>query len=245
MIQPTDHHLLAAVRVARILDPNGSSLRDVEASFPLVLSQGEHRTEDLRIGLAVLLDAELAFESLTGFLGTARLTALAALGDQAAVQQLRRHLSTMTRETDRAVVGAQGEAAIVEACRAELVELGRPDLANDVIQVSLFDDSLGYDISAPSFAQGPRQLEVKTTSTPGQSVFTFYLSRNEYDVGCRNSRSWSLVACELTGDDASSIGWCRASALAPYLPDDRRGRWTEALVRIPRSLLFEGIPPCV
>lgn len=63
--------------------------------------------------------------------------------------------------------------------------------------------------------------------------------------GGRDGRSWALVACEIDGGAAQVIGWCRASELVPYLPEDRRGRWMEALVRLPRAVLSDGIPPAV
>jgi hypothetical protein len=115
-----------------------------------------------------------------------------------------------------------------------------------IVQVSVFDDTLGYDVSAPTLRHGAsRHLEVKTASTVHAGLFPFYLSRNEYEVGRREPAEWALVACERSSDTVTILGWCRASVLTDYLPTDHRGRWTEALVRVPRAILFEGIPPCV
>jgi len=245
MNSPTDHQLNAAIRVARILDPTGNAPSEIDASFPLIISQGEHRAEDLRIGLALLIDAELAFEGARGLRVTSQLTALLTLDDSAALRQLRRLLQSAGQLTDRAQIGAAGEAAVIQECREEFTVLGRIDLLPSIVQVSLFDDTLGYDISAPTLQQGSRYLEVKTASAVSDGVFPFYLSRNEYEVGRRHPSEWSLVACERRDETIIVLGWCRAAALGPYLPEDRRGRWTEALVRIPRAVLFTGIPPCV
>ncbi|WP_303708956.1 MULTISPECIES: protein NO VEIN domain-containing protein [Microbacterium] len=245
MNTPTDHQLRAALRVARVLDPAGNTTAEIEASLPLIVSQGEHRADDLRIGLALLLDLELAFEGATGVRSTSQLAALLTLDDPDSLRHLRRVLQATQHLTDRAQVGAAGEAAVIDACREELTLLGRADLLAKVVQVSAFDDTLGYDISAPTLRQGTRHLEVKTTSAISEGFFPFYLSRNEYDVGRSQPSEWSLVACERRGGTVTILGWCRASALTAYVPADHRGRWTEALVRIPRTVLFEGIPPCV
>lgn len=245
MNTPTDHQLLAAIRVARVLDPAGNTAAEIEASLPLIVSQGQHRAEDLRLGFALLLDIELVFEGTAGVRGTAQLAALLSLDDAESLRQLRRMLQSSQQLTDRAQVGAAGEAAVVDACREELLLLGRADLLPRIVQVSAFDDTLGYDISAPTLKQGARHLEVKTASEVSGGLFPFYLSRNEYEVGRRHPSEWSLVACERRAGTITILGWCRASALTAYLPADQRGRWTEALVRLPRAALFEGIPPCV
>jgi len=245
MNSPTDHQLRAAIRVARLIDPAGNTSAEIDASLPLIVSQGEHRTEDLRGGLALLLDLELAFEEATGVRGTSQLAALLTLDDADSLRHLRRILKSAQQLTDRAEVGAAGEAAVVAACREELALLGRADLVPEIVQVSAFDDTLGYDISAPTMRQGTRHLEVKTASAAADGLFRFYLSRNEYEVGRRQPSEWSLVACERRGLTVTILGWCRAGALTDYLPTDQRGRWTEAVVKVPRAVLLAGIPPCV
>ena len=196
MNTPTDHQLLAAIRVARVLDPAVNTAAEIEASLPLIVSQGQHRAEDLRLGFALLLDIELVFEGTAGVRGTAQLAALLSLDDAESLRQLRRMLQSSQQLTDRAQVGAAGEAAVVDACREELLLLGRADLLPRIVQVSAFDDTLGYDISAPTLKQGARHLEVKTASEVSGGLFPFYLSRNEYEVGRRHPSEWSLVACE-------------------------------------------------
>lgn len=240
----TDHQLLAAVRVARLIDAEGNTSQDATRTFPLVMSQGEHRSDDLRAGLAILTAAGFIDADGDQLAPTSALILLGGLPDHVGVRHLARLFANSTSALSRIESGAAGEEAVVEACRAELVSLGRPDLARKVMQLSLLDDTLGYDVSAPTVNDQVRLLEVKTTGRPTDAVFPFFLSRNEFDVG-RDEKAWALVACAVIRDSASIMGWCRASALVPYLPDDRRGRWTEAFLQLPRSILLDGIPPAV
>lgn len=239
-----DHQLLAAVRVARIMDAEASSSHDAARSFPLVISQGEHRTGDLQAGLTILIEAGLILEDGPTLTPKATMFLLGGLADGDAVRYLRGVFTHKANALARIESGAAGEAAVVEACRAELISLGRADLAVKVKQMSLLDDTLGFDVSAPTLTDRVRLLEVKTTARPPEAIFVFFLSRNEYEVGYRES-AWAMIACAASGASTEIIGWCRGSALTPYLPDDRRGHWTEALVRIPRSVLLQGLPPAV
>ncbi|MGV1006392.1 MAG: DUF3883 domain-containing protein [Candidatus Nanopelagicales bacterium] len=138
---------------------------------------------------------------------------------------------------------------MTQLARAELEYAGRIELVSQVQRVSLVDDGLGYDVQAPTLDGRLRLMEVKSSTGTGASAFTFFLSRNEYDVGVRNPTRWAVVACRV-GDDrsvdgAEVLGWTPASALRSYLPEDGNGRWTEGYVRLPRSVLAPGLPPMV
>lgn len=149
----TDHQLKAAIRVARILDPTENAPSEIDASLPLIISQGEHRAEDLRIGLALLIDAELAFEGARGLRGTSQLAALLALDDAAALRQLGRLLQSAGQLTDRAQIGAAGEAAVIQECREELTMLGRVDLLPSIAQRA-FSTTRSGTTSLPQLAAG-------------------------------------------------------------------------------------------
>lgn len=247
-MEPTDHQLLAAVRVVRILDEAGNTQEAARRTFPLVISQGEHRTDDLLGGESILVTAGLIRAESDGrIVPTPMLAVLANLSDTDAVRHLRRMFAQRSAEAIRIEVGLAGETAVVEACRADLASLGRADLAPAVHQVSLLDDSLGYDVVAPMIGGPTRRLEVKTSKQASDAIFQFFLSRNEYEAGRREPALWGLVACVFnTADNGVQVlGWCRAQALQPYLPEDRNGHWTEALVRLPRAVLFDGIPRAV
>jgi hypothetical protein len=146
-------------------------------------------------------------------------------------------------ESVRAALGARGEAFVASVAQDELRSLGRHDLAERVRRVSEMSDQLGYDVVAPRIL-GTRRLEVKTSGVTGAGLFRFYLSRAEYEVGLVDS-DWALVGCQADEDDALSLaGWCRATSLEPYLPNDgQAGRWVSAEVSVPLTLLMPGLPP--
>jgi len=142
------------------------------------------------------------------------------------------------------VLGAKGEELIVELSRRQLLDLGRADLAEHVVRVSETSDQLGYDVVAPRLL-GSRRMEVKATSRAGGGLVTFFLSRNEIEWGLRDP-DWALVVCAATVDQLSLLGFCRAVALAPYLPSDSAsGNWVSAQLVVPRSLLKTGLPSAV
>lgn len=142
-----------------------------------------------------------------------------------------------------AAIGSLGEELVVHVARQELVELGRDDLARGVVRLSVFSDQLGYDVIAPRI-DGRRRLEVKTTSDHrDESIFRFYVSRVEAEVG-RTDPDWALVACRAYGEVATLVGWCRASTLEPYFPNDSDGgRWASAELQLPASVFEPGLPP--
>ncbi|WP_376773577.1 protein NO VEIN domain-containing protein [Nonomuraea endophytica] len=147
----------------------------------------------------------------------------------------------------RARIGALGEEFVKAACEAELTDLGRDDLGKQVARVSLISDGFGYDISAPNIRGELRLLEIKTQCVPSSSQFRLYISRNEYEVG-RTEANWALVCCDMAGasdGDISIAGWCRGETLGPYLPEDHNGRWTEAMVVLPRGVLLPGFPSAI
>jgi hypothetical protein len=173
--------------------------------------------------------------------------------DQDALRQLiaeaaRREalLLTLGRTLDSArlvEIGSEGEDFVVEACRQHLLERERPDLAAAVHRISQHSDQLGYDVTSPDTAGQRHRIEVKTTST-GLGRVEFFLSRNEATVGKRDS-SWSLVAVRRERDGSQHlVGWCRALALVPLLPNDvtADGRWTSVRLSLPAESLVPGLP---
>lgn len=244
----TDHRLRAAVEVARVIDATGNATGDAHDAYQHVLSQGEHREASLRAGEELLLRLGLLTELNGRFYPTDAITVLAHLEPLEAVEVVRRQVQVQDAQDLRDLVGAEGEQVVRQACVDNLTMLGRRDLAGLVQQVSLVDDSLGYDIRAPVLGGRPaRMLEVKTSAGTLEGVFEFFISRNEYDVGRRNPDAWSLVACTWTSSTqvAEIFGCCRAASLTAYLPSDGAGRWTEARARVPKVVFLPGIPPAV
>lgn len=252
---PTVHELRAALRVARIVDGAGNAVADVRSSYLHLPTHGEHRQADLQVGEALLLQAGVLERVGDRIRPSAGLEIIARVDDDIALEVLADLFPALPDpvlpEADpnrRARIGAAGEEAVAQACRDELTMLHQPVLAACVQRVSLVDDWLGYDVSAPCLRDRPRMLEVKTSTKATRGAFGFYLSRNEYEVGRRQPDRWALVACAVDAADLEAVqivGWCRAIALQPYLPDDGGGRWTEAIVRLPVTQLTRGIPTAV
>jgi hypothetical protein len=171
MHPPTQHQLRAALRVARIIDAGGNSLVDVHGSYLHLPTQGEHRSVDLQVGEGLLRDAGVLTQIGDRLAPSKRLELLARVDDATALEVLTDLLAASTGravlEDDldrREIIGAAGEEAVANACRHELEMLGRAALAVGVQRVSLLDNRLGYDVSAPCLSAGPRKLEVKTST---------------------------------------------------------------------------------
>lgn len=262
----TEHQIRSAIHVARLVDTHGNRTRAVRWAYERAITEGEHPAAHLRAGEAVLLRAGLLVERDEELFPAPGLAALAALDDELAYEIIAvaagvsRPLPTddLTESEprdatrDRSVadllllsaLGAAGEEHVVDACRNQLRELERPDLAEGVQRVSLISDALGYDVTAPKIVGQPRALEVKTQLGAAANSVRFFLTRNEFEVG-RRTPTWALVACTATEPTPAActvVGWCRADALRPYLPLDHHGRWTEALVVLPSAVLSEGVP---
>ncbi len=148
-------------------------------------------------------------------------------------------------EVLQARLGLRGEEFVVALAREELIELGRSDLAAGVRRLSEFSDDLGYDVLAPRL-NGKRRLEVKTSGRTDDSLFRFFVSRNEIDWGLRDA-DWALVGCRVHSEaEVELVGWCRARALEPYLPvDGEGGRWALAELEMPTTLFEPGLPSAV
>lgn len=242
---PSEYQIRAAIEVARLIDDAGNTVADARDAYRHTLTLGEHTPRSLRAGEALLLRMGLLYEENGRLYPSSTLAVLARVDDTESAELIRTwHHSTLAQEF-RELIGTAGEEAVLTACRENLLALGRRDLAEKVQQVSLIDDRLGYDVYAPSVTGASRLLEVKTSGRSAPGAFAFYLSRNEYDTGRRRQGSWALVACTWDGTAAHVEGWCRAAALTAYLPVDGSGRWTEALVHLPQTLLSRGVPAAV
>jgi hypothetical protein len=148
--------------------------------------------------------------------------------------------------------GAEGEEAVLEACRRHLA--GLPHLIDEIAHVSLVDDTLGYDIASPDRAGRRHRIEVKATSAlPGWAEF--FLSRNEASVGKRDPQ-WSLVVTrrEVDGEKGALVmrvaGWLRFADLEDLLPtdpsiapdDSARSTWASCRVTLPDGRLRPALP---
>jgi hypothetical protein len=259
---PTLHELRAALFVAGLIDSNGNSVDAARESYQQAATGGTFSGGSLLLGERLLVAAGVLVAHGMALFPTPSLMVLAALdaeeallalasafGDEAIGAVLGVAAGELADRNDaqaiRDAFGAAGEEAVVAACRSELVDRGRDDLAEGVQRVSLLSDAFGYDVAAPDLDRSLRLLEVKTEGAAQSLHVRFFLSRHEFEVG-RRRPGWALVCCRAPrGPDGpvEVVGWCRASDLREFLPEDRRGRWTEALVRVPQRLLHPGLPP--
>jgi hypothetical protein len=141
-------------------------------------------------------------------------------------------------------IGAAGEEAIVNACRAELKELGDEEAAHQVRRVSEISDELGFDVVAPRIDGSVRRLEVKATRSAALEA-TVFLSRNEFETGRFDPDWWLVVVRVMREGDHSILGHVGAVDLVGLMPVDRHdaGRWQVARVRLPLTSLAVGLPP--
>jgi hypothetical protein len=167
--------------------------------------------------------------------------------DAARREELLLSLARRFDDQQRRTVGDIGEEIVLRAARNELLAMTRPDLAREVLRVSLISDQLGYDITAPRVSGPKRLLEVKAT-TGGETPLRIYLSRNEADTGIAFP-DWALVVCvvdEVEQRSGHVVGWCTAGTLAPLLPvDSPAARWEQAAIALPDDFLRPGLPGVV
>lgn len=190
---------------------------------------------------AVVEDGEV-FDEL---IPDADLAALDKSLDPELREQLLLALGQRFDDEARRRTGELAEAHVLAACRAELKDVGRSDLADQVRQVSKISDALGYDITAPRLDLQTRRLEVKGSRGTEQDLVRVFISRNEAERGLKDE-AWSLVACQVADNDSVKIaGWCTGPELVPYLPVDQadEARWASVEIKLPLSLLRDGLPP--
>jgi hypothetical protein len=246
--RPSVYQLNAAVQVGRWIDARGNQQDDVRNAYRSAPTEGSFDPRALRDGEAILLRAglvELVNDRLVP--RPALAVFLAGTDARSAPDVLSNLLAQQADDELRHEVGEAGEIYVLSRVRTDLETLGRPDLAFRCERVSLVSDALGYDIIAPRIDGTFRRLEVKTqlVEQPAHNA-RFFLTRNEYDVARARPSEWALVFCwRLREDKAQLGGWCRAATIATYLPIDNAGRWTEAVVTLPVSVLTPGFPQAV
>lgn len=77
--------------------------------------------------------------------------------------------------------GKRGEEFVLKCEKEKLINCGRQDLAEKVKQVSLLDDSLGYDIESFDEKGNATKIEVKST-TSNLARVRFFISLNELET---------------------------------------------------------------
>lgn len=135
-----------------------------------------------------------------------------------------------------------GVEEVVQACRAQLISLGRGDLASQVMRVSN-PDQLGFDIVCPCLEGPVWRLKVKTARRALPELM-LTVTRHEILLSLASGR-WALVACVANPDNTVRIsGWCSSETVQERLPDDvpGRGEWATARLFLDERHLFAGLP---
>ena len=119
-------------------------------------------------------------------------------------------------------IGMKGELFVIDELKRILPE----NTHSRIRQISLTDDSAGFDITAPSIKSPDKQifLEVKTSTRPGEN-FNFYLSRNEFETA-EAYENWYLVLVRLNDSKGSLFGHLEGSSLLSYFPKDTNQGFT-------------------
>lgn len=143
-------------------------------------------------------------------------------------------------DLSRALLGSKGEEFVVDLLKDALAY----PLNTQIEHLSLLDDSLGFDIRTPSTKDNAResQIEVKTTSRPGQE-FGFFLTRNEYASSLRCS-NWNLVLVQIVAGSKFLLGHVPARYLEELVPINvsESMHWELAHGRLDTRDVLEGLP---
>ena len=133
-------------------------------------------------------------------------------------------------------LGAAGEAALVRWLEE--------NVDAKVIQVSLFDDTAGYDLALMIGQQTHARIEVKSTRRE-DSVIVF-LSRNELDT-MRANADWCLQVVHLNQDDSIRfLSWITPETIYAGEPrDGRLATWQSMKMTLPTHALRPGPAPPV
>lgn len=137
-------------------------------------------------------------------------------------------------------IGLEGEKFVIDELTLEL----DPDLHNAICHVSLTDDSLGFDISAPSRyeSRGGVHIEVKTSVWTGPK-FRFFLTRNEYLVAKRDP-SWFLVGVRKDAAGFNLIGHLSVEEIQNQMPIEKSSdfEWQNLKCLIPIEQFRPSLP---
>ena len=143
-------------------------------------------------------------------------------------------------DTNLKIIGELGEQAVI----SELKKQTPADMHTKIQKVSDHDDMAGYDVRAPKDKdKNFLLLEVKTTSRPISETFSFYLSRNEAQVGEKNN-NWFLVATHISNEKTAVIGHVTFEVLRKFLPIDsiHDSQWQSVRITVKNNELVSGLP---
>jgi len=93
-----------------------------------------------------------------------------------------------------ALNGEKGELLALKEETSRLTKLGRPDLADKVVRVSLISDSYGYDIISYDLDENGKEFEIKIEVKTTQSKIDteFMISKNEVETSKKLKERYCL-----------------------------------------------------
>ncbi|MEZ9357065.1 DUF3883 domain-containing protein [Vibrio breoganii] len=138
-------------------------------------------------------------------------------------------------------IGDTGEKFVLN----ELRKYHPIELHSQINHVAEYDDTLGYDICAPSIVNSDHNsfLEVKTSVRQISGKFQFFLSRNEFDVGISN-REWCIVAVSIVDNKPLVLGHLYCYQIESRLPRDidDSAKWVSCKLSVEMEIFRPGLP---
>ena len=137
-------------------------------------------------------------------------------------------------DTARRQLGLAGELAFVEWLQRHTVA--------QVVHISMFDDSAGYDMALTIEGRVCARVEVK--STRREDSARIYLSRNEVETMLVYS-SWCLQLVQLDASNAlRKVSWVSRESILSGVPlDGSRGSWQSMRMTLSQDILRPGLAP--
>lgn len=108
-----------------------------------------------------------------------------------------RHIDFFERNLKNSTTGKKGEEIVLQTERKYLSKLNRNDLSERVKQISINDDSAGYDILSFDENGNEKLIEVKSTILPKKNNFSFYISSNEKNIAEKSNNYYIYLVFEV------------------------------------------------
>lgn len=138
-------------------------------------------------------------------------------------------------------IGDDGERYLIAELKNRLPE----DVHDDIVHVALTDDTAGFDIYSRSIIDIDRfmKLEVKASVKPIESGFTFFLSRNEYELS-QKCGNWVLVGIHFHSRKPQLLGYLRGHQLSPLVPLETNPscKWQSLRFTVSTEKFAPGLP---
>jgi hypothetical protein len=149
------------------------------------------------------------------------------------------HVQAVWRKFDDRLqreLGAAGEVAMIEWLSERV--------SSEIVHVSSYDDTAGYDIELRDGSRVQARVEVKATRK--LDAIVLFLSRNEYNTMLRHD-SWCLQVVGLDAqDNMRSLAWLRREDIQAWAPTDASlGAWQSMKLTVSANLLQKGAAPQV